>query len=133
MTRNVCLGAVLGLSALFTLACGGGGSKFGSVEFTTYKSGRSSVTFNGGGTATRKWSNMSGDPVKGEWTQNGEEIEIQWDPNATNFTGRVAKFKQMGPCSMAQYYTLDADGKTNDDEPRIFEQVKPLCNTVQVR
>ena len=124
--RAASAAVVLGL----VLACGGG-SKFGSVELQTYKAGRSKLVFNMGGRVKRTWANMSGDPVVGEYTQSGEEIEIHW-PKVDNFTGRVTKLKQTGPCAITQYYSEGQDGSV-DDDPRVFERTKPLCDSVQLR
>lgn len=130
MRPKTILAATLGVTALFALACGGG-SQYGSVELQTYEAGRTRLVFNLGGRVKRTWRNMSGEPVVGEWTQSGEEVEIQW-PGAENYAGVVSKFKQTGPCSLTQYFVELKDGKILDD-PLVFQRTKPVCDTVQVR
>lgn len=122
---------IIGLAVGFVLACGGGGSKYGSVELQTYQAGRTKLVFNMGGRVKRTWRNMSGEPVVGEWSQSGEEVEIHW-PAVDNFTGKVAKLKQTGPCSLTMFWSEDVEGKIWDD-PQVFERTKPVCDTVQVR
>jgi hypothetical protein len=127
-------GLVVVACVLATLACGGAGGgagKYGSVELKTYVDGRTRLAFRPGGTVIRKWANMSGDPVQGTYTQNGEEIEIHWE-DAPNYGGRHEKLKQMGPCSIVMYYLKNKDGEVAD-WTKSYEQKEPSCDTIQVR
>lgn len=131
MFQKARIAAILGVTTLFALACGGGGSQYGSVELQTYQSGGSRLVFNMGGRVKTTWKNMAGDAVVGEWTQSGEEVEIIW-PEADNYGGKISRFKQTGPCSLTRYYGEAMDGTVYDD-PLVYQRTKPSCDTVQVR
>ena len=133
-TRIVGRGVLLGIGVLVALACGGaggGGGKYGSVELKTYVDGRTRLAFRPGGVVIRKWANMSGGPVQGQYTQSGEEIEIHWE-DSPNYGGRHEKLKQMGPCSIVMYYLKNKDGEIAD-WTKSYEQKEPRCDTIQVR
>ena len=121
----------------FLLACGGAGTpaeqKESEIAFKTYRSGGTRIVFTTPTKAKVTWKNMSGKAVMGTYTHVGKEIEIIWDPEATNYGNASEKFRQMGPCSMARYERLDKKGVLHDDSPKIYEQYKPKCDTVKLK
>jgi len=109
----------------------GAATGFGDVAFSTYEVDRTRVIFNSDTKASKTWANMSGSAVTGTYTKNGNEIEVQWDPNADNHGSLSEKFRQIGPCSLARYVRVDKEGGVHDD-PQIFQRTKPLCDTVRL-
>jgi len=110
----------------------GAAAGFGDVAFSTYEVDRTRVIFNSDTKASKTWANMSGSAVTGTYTKNGNEIEIQWDPNADHHGSLSEKFRQIGPCSLARYVRVDKEGGVHDDDPQIFQRTKPLCDTVRL-
>jgi hypothetical protein len=105
---------------------------FGEVAFKTFEADGKRIVFNTPTKARITWRNMVGKAVEGTYTQNGKDIEIQWDPAADNIGSKSEKFRQMGPCSMARYERVDKEGKVHDDSPKIYQQTKPRCDTVRI-
>ncbi|MCX5745154.1 MAG: hypothetical protein NT062_21930 [Proteobacteria bacterium] len=104
---------------------------FGEAAFKTFESDGTRIVFTSDKKAKIMWHNMSGKDVVGTYTQSGRNLEIKWDP-ATNYHMRIEKFRQMGPCSMADYERTDDKGVVHDDSPWIYQQVEPHCDTVRL-
>lgn len=113
-------------------AAGASGSGFGDVAFSTYEGDRSRVVFTTDTAVKKTWANMTGAAVAGTYTKAGNEIEIQWDPNATHHGSLSEKFRQMGPCSLARYVRVDMEGAVHDDNPQVYQRTKPICDTIRV-
>lgn len=105
---------------------------FGEVAFKTYEGGGTRIVFTTPTKARVTWRNMVGKAVEGTYTQAGKDLEVTWDPAATNIGSKSEKFRQMGPCSMARYERVDRQDKVHDDSPKIYQQTKPRCDTVRV-
>lgn len=145
---NLC--RILGLSLLSLSLAGCGGSDdiqsesasgngksaavtgFGDVAFATYSYKRSRLIFTSDTKVKKTWANMAGPPVIGSYTKKGNEIEVQWDPDASHYFSLSETFRQMGPCSMARYVWVDKKNETHDDSPQVFERTQPKCDTVRV-
>ena len=105
---------------------------FGEIAFKTFQSGGTRIVFTTESKARVTWQNMSGSAVGGTYTHVGRDIEIQWDPGATNYGSRSELFRQMGPCSMARHTRIDLKGAVHDDSPMIYQQKKPRCDTIRL-
>jgi hypothetical protein len=105
---------------------------FGEIAFKTFQSGGTRIVFTTESKARVTWQNMSGSAVVGTYTHVGRDIEIQWDPAATNYGSRSELFRQMGPCSMARHTRIDPKGAVHDDSPMIYQQKKPRCDTIRL-
>jgi len=122
---------VLFVTLGFCLACAGIGgtaeSEFGSVAFQTYKHKRAYLKFKTDSKVEKWWANMVGKPPQGTYVQHGELITIIWDPSFTNHSAREAKLRQLGDCSMAEFWWMDKDGEIHQDDSDMWEQSKPKC------
>jgi hypothetical protein len=120
--------------ALISLPAYGATPDFGDVAFATYESesGGFRVVFSNDTKMVKTWRNMNGGPVSGTYKKKGNEIEVQWDPNATHHGSVSEKFRQTGPCSLARYVRVDRKGVTQDDKPQIYQRTKPRCDTVRI-
>lgn len=104
---------------------------FGDVSFKTYASGRTHIVFLNDAKASVTWGNMTGRAVAGTYVKTGNEIAMTWDPAADNYGSFSEKFRQLGPCSMARYERIDKKRALHDD-PMIYQQIKPRCDTVRL-
>ncbi len=104
---------------------------FGDIAFKTFASGRQRIAFTSDTAARATWNAMSGAPATGTYVKQGKEIAIEWNPKATNYGSRTEKFRQLGPCSFARYLRVDLKG-SNHDDPMIYQQVTPRCDTVRI-
>ncbi len=122
-------------SVALMLACGGGGggggvgaaSTYESPAFHTYEYKGDRWKFANDTKVVWTWKNMSGSAVEGKWTRDGDEILIDWDPNATNNSTRHSKIKQISDCEMAQWYREFADGKVKDSDSQLYVKQVPEC------
>ncbi len=105
---------------------------FGEIAFKTFQSGGTRLVFTTESKVRVTWQNMSGSAVVGTYTHVGRDIEIQWDPAATNYGSRSELLRQMGPCSMARHTRIDLKGAVHDDSPMIYQQKKPRCDTIRL-
>lgn len=105
---------------------------FGDVAFKTYEAGGKRVVFTTDVKAKITWRNMTGSAVTGTYVKTGNDIAVTWDAAADNYGSLSEKFRQMGPCSMARYERVDKKGGVHDDDPVIYQQTKPRCDTVRL-
>jgi hypothetical protein len=105
---------------------------FGDVAFKTYEAGGKRLVFTTDAKAKITWRNMTGSAVNGTYVKTGKDIAITWDPAADNYGSNSEKLRQMGPCSMARYERVDKKGALHDDDPVIYQQTKPRCDTVRL-
>lgn len=105
---------------------------FGDVAFKTYEAGGKRLVFTTDAKAKITWRNMTGSAVNGSYVKAGKDIAITWDAAADNYGSLSEKMRQMGPCSMARYERVDKKGAVHDDDPIIYQQTKPRCDTVRL-
>jgi hypothetical protein len=104
----------------------------GDIAFATYRGGREKIVFINDRLVKKTWRNMAGKAVKGTYTKAGQEIKIAWDPTASNHGSVEARYRQLGPCSIAFYQRTDKEGVVHDDFSVVLEQSKPRCRAVKV-
>jgi hypothetical protein len=107
-------------------------ANYGDVAFTTYQSDGFRIVFLNPSKARKTWANMDGDAVSGQYTQRGNEIEVQWDPAASHHGSLSERFSQTGPCALARYERVDRNNKLHDEEPQIYQRTKPRCDAVRL-
>lgn len=106
---------------------GGGGTGQGSVAYAKYDSGSKLISFVSDRSAKVTWQNMTGSAVSGTFTQSGDEIVVQWDPNADNYGSLETRFHQTSACSLSQYWRKDKQGVVHDDESTVYVRQTPEC------
>jgi hypothetical protein len=127
---------VLVTMVFFALACsglgagaGGGGSSssFGTVQHSTWEasSGKYRLVFKGSGNAVYTWRNMTGSAVSGDFTEDGDEVHVAWEP--VDYMGsREFKLTRTGKCALAMHWRLDDEGK-GVDMSTLYERTVPKC------
>lgn len=131
---------VMGLTAGFLLACGGGGAgavsggdaasaepKYGSVAYQKYEAGTDRIKFKTESTVQNTWRNMSGSAVSGTYTHEGDLLHIIWDPAADNTNRAESKYRQLSECSFAEFWWKGKDGKVREDDSVMWQRTEPKC------
>lgn len=118
------------------LACGGGGGAsgpaapaapaFGTVAYQTYNGGSTRIKFSNETKAKITWRNMSGPAVEATYTQDGDQVVIEWG-TPDNTTSRTTKMKQLDECQLVQYYRLDKEGVAHEDDSKMFIKDDDRC------
>ncbi|MCO4745538.1 MAG: hypothetical protein KC912_12170 [Proteobacteria bacterium] len=113
-----------------SLACGGASGPaepaFGTVAFQTYNGGRTRIKFQNDTNVKITWRNMSGSAVEGTWTQDGDEVVLDWG-EPTNTATRISKMRQLDDCQLVQYYRLDDEGVEHADDSKMFIKDDDRC------
>ncbi len=106
---------------------------FSEVAFTTCQSRDNfRLVFLSPSKVRKTWGNMGGEPVIGQYSQNGKAINVTWDPAASHHGSLSEKLMQTGPCSLTRYERVDRENQVHDDQPQVYQQKEPLCDAVRV-
>lgn len=93
---------------------------------TTWESPKLTLVFDAEGRPSMQWPSMVGAPVRGTAGRKGDQLHIQWDPEATNTLNEAFLISAKGPCSLELTEQVRKRGPAATTTP-VFVQTSPPC------